>query len=121
MFASSSMSVLGKETFSYGRAWRGRKDSCTTYHTTPLRSSDLTSTSVAWNWCWERKGGKVVRGQVNVSAPCSLSTAALSVSVPCVGGLPGMRGFRRAAGDARIQLEVMRRPRILSERLTSLC
>ena len=28
-FASSSMSVLGKEAFSYGGAWRGRKDRTT--------------------------------------------------------------------------------------------
>lgn len=32
MFASSSMSVLGKEAFSYLRAWRRRKDRTT--HTT---------------------------------------------------------------------------------------
>lgn len=93
MFASSTMSVLGKETFSYGRAWRGRKDSCTTYHMTLLRSSDLTSTSVTWNWCWERKGGKVVRGQVNLSAPCSFPHS----SSVCIGAV-----CRRAAGDSRI-------------------
>lgn len=89
--------LLGNEAFYYGRAWRDREDRTTCATCTLLTVLDLTPVFVDWNWCQERKREKRGPGQVNVSASCSLPTAAKPLSVPHIGSTAG--DPRAAPGD----------------------